>query len=68
MIFPRKQKRGPMIFYVITLICLIFHAPLFCQEEEAKEEFFLSTPEQIATLGKDSEDLVEDLLALLVDK
>lgn len=36
---------------LLIILCCFFHVSIFSNYEEAKEEFFLSTPEQIATLS-----------------
>jgi len=53
-----------MIRYLIALACCLLTAPAF-SDEEAKEEFFLSTPEQVATLTSELTYLVGGLISPL---
>jgi len=52
---------GKMIRVLMILICSLFAVPAFSYDEEAKEEFFLSTPEQVATLSSEPSYLIEGL-------
>lgn len=54
-----------MIRVLITLICCLFAAPAFSYDEEAKEEIFLSTPEQVATLSSEPGFLVGGIVSPL---
>jgi hypothetical protein len=54
-----------MIRSLIALACSFFIAPVFSNNEEAKEEFFLSTPEQVATLSSEPSYLVGGLISPL---
>lgn len=47
-----------MIRLLLTFACCLAIAPAFSYDEQAKEEFFLSSPEQVAALQGDSEFLV----------
>ncbi len=51
-----------MIRYLIALACCFLTTPAF-SDEEAKEEFFLSTPEQVATLSSEPSYLVGGLIS-----
>ena len=51
-----------MICYLIALACWLLTTPAF-SDEEAKEEFFLSTPEQAATLSSEPSYLVGGLIS-----
>jgi len=53
-----------MIRYLIALFCCLLTTPAF-SDEEAKEEFFLSTPEQVATLSSEPSYLVGGLISPL---
>ncbi len=54
-----------MIRILMILICTLFAVPAFSYNEEAKEEFFLSTPEQIATLSSEPSYLIGGLISPL---
>ncbi|MEX0961298.1 MAG: RHS repeat-associated core domain-containing protein [Simkaniaceae bacterium] len=54
-----------MIRVIMTLICCLFMTPAFAYDEEAKEEFFLSTPEQVASLSSEPEFLIGGLISPL---
>jgi YD repeat-containing protein len=57
-----------MIRTVIILTCCLFIAPVFSNtdiEAEAKEEFFPSTPEQVATLSSEPSYLIGGLISPL---
>lgn len=54
-----------MIRALIALGCLLFAVPAFSYDEEAKEEFFLSTPEQVATLSSEPSYLIGGLISPL---
>ena len=49
----------------MILICSLFAVPAFSYDEEAKEEFFLSTPEQVATLSSEPQFLVGGIVSPL---
>ncbi len=51
--------------FLITLACCLLITPVFSNDEEAKEEFFLSTPEQVATLSSEPSNLVGGLISPL---
>lgn len=53
-----------MIRYLIVLACCLLTTPAF-SDEEAKEEFFLSNPEQVATLSSEPSYLVGGLISPL---
>jgi hypothetical protein len=54
------QRKVKMIRTVIALTCCLFIVPVFSNThaEEAKEEFFPSTPEQVATLSSERSYLI----------
>ncbi|MBI3231995.1 MAG: RHS repeat protein, partial [Candidatus Doudnabacteria bacterium] len=54
-----------MINYFIVLVCILFTLPAFSQNKQAKEEFFPSAPEQIATLSSETNYLVGGLISPL---
>ncbi|MDN3507014.1 MAG: hypothetical protein P0S96_07285 [Simkaniaceae bacterium] len=54
-----------MIRALMTLICCLFVAPAYSYDEEAKEEIFLSTPEQVATLSSEPGFLVGGIVSPL---
>ncbi|NGX36927.1 MAG: tRNA(Glu)-specific nuclease WapA [Chlamydiae bacterium] len=54
-----------MIRALMTLICWLFAIPAFSYDEEAKEEFFLSTPEQVASLSSEPSYLVGSIVSPL---
>lgn len=54
-----------MIRALMTLICCLFVVPAFSYDEEAKEEIFLSTPEQVATLSSEPGFLVGGIVSPL---
>jgi len=54
-----------MIRILMILICTLFAVPAFSYDEEAKEEFFLSTPEQVATLSSEPSYLIGGLVSPL---
>ena len=54
-----------MIRVLMTLICCLFAVPAFSYDEEAKEEIFLSTPEQVATLSSEPSYLVGGVVSPL---
>jgi len=51
--------------YLICLACCFLSIPVFSHDEEAKEKFFLSTPEQVATLSSEPRYLVGGLISPL---
>lgn len=54
-----------MIRILVILICAFFAVSAFSYDEEAKEEFFLSTPEQAATLSSEPSYLIGGLISPL---
>lgn len=54
-----------MIRYLIALACCLLAIPAFGYDEEAKEEFFLSTPEQISSLSSEPSYLIGGLISPL---
>ncbi len=54
-----------MIRAFMTLICCLFAVPAFSYDDEAKEELFLSTPEQVATLSSEPQFLVGGIVSPL---
>ncbi len=52
-----------MISYLIVLISCLLSISAFSYDEETKEEFLLSTPEQIATLSSEPNYLVGGLIS-----
>jgi hypothetical protein len=51
--------------YLIALTCCLFATPIFSYDEEAQEEFFPSTPEQIASLSNEPSYLIGGLISPL---
>ncbi|MBN1914750.1 MAG: RHS repeat protein, partial [Parachlamydiales bacterium] len=54
-----------MMRFLATFICSLLTVPLFSYDEEAKEEIFLSTPEQVFTLSKEPSFLIEGIISPL---
>lgn len=54
-----------MMRYLILLAGLILATPVFAQNEEAREEFFPSTPDQVATLSSEPDYLIGGLVSPL---
>ena len=54
-----------MIRLMMTLICCLFVTPVLSYDEEAKEEIFLSTPEQIGALSSEPGFLIGGIVSPL---
>src|ERR1700722_16996257 len=54
-----------MIHCLIALVCCLLTTPAFSYDEEAREEFFPSTPEQIASLSSEPRYLIGGLISPL---
>ncbi len=54
-----------MIRYLIALACCLLTTPAFSYDEEAHEEFFPSTPEQIASLSSEPSYLIGGIISPL---
>ena len=51
-----------MIRIMMILTCVLFAIPAFSYDEAAKGEFFLSAPEQVATLSSESVNCPESMI------